>query len=336
ADTTVTFVAPKIPHLLPPAETFCGDLVVAQIGIPEQAVEAEGVTLEWVDEDLLAGRLPPRPDDSHKGNYGHVLVVGGSLGKCGAVRLAVEAVLTGGAGLVTAAVPATLRPEVALSAAAMTLPLAETSQGGISRRAITPLKKALQGKAVLAVGMGAGQGKETQGLIRSLVRSAAVPVVLDADGLNAFAGHEKDLSGSGRPLILTPHPGEMARLVRSTGRDIQADRITVCRQFALDHACYVVLKGYRTLIGTPGGQVYVNSTGNPGMATAGAGDALTGFLAGLLAADLPVEDALILGVFAHGLAGDLSAETRGVTAVTVASLLEALPEAMRQLEDLAS
>ena len=336
ADATVTFMAPKIPHLFPPAESFCGELVVAGIGIPDEAVEDEGVWLEWVDEDTLAGRLPPRDDDSHKGDFGHVLVVGGSVGKAGAVRLAVEAVMTAGAGLVTAAVPASVRAEVAAYAPAMTEPLAETGQGGISRRAITGLRKLLADRSVLAVGMGAGTGKETQATLRSLVTGSKVPVVLDADGLNAFAGHEETLSGVKRPLILTPHPGEMARLTDIPVHDVQSKRIDICRRFALGHHCHVVLKGYRTLIATPEGLVYVNPTGNPGLATGGSGDVLTGLLAGLLATGLPVTEALLLGVFAHGLAADLEAAETGLLSLTARHLLDALPEAMGQMEDLAS
>jgi hydroxyethylthiazole kinase-like uncharacterized protein yjeF len=336
ADATVTFMAPKIPHLFPPAESFCGELVVAGIGIPEEALDDEGVWLEWVDEDTLAGRLAPRDDDSHKGDYGHVLVVGGSVGKAGAVRLTAEAVLSAGAGLVTAAVPGSVRAEVASYAPAMTEPLAETGKGEISRRAITGLRKLLAERSVLAVGMGAGTGKETQATLRSLVASSKVPVVLDADGLNAFVGHEETLSGAKRPLILTPHPGEMARLSDIPVRDLQSKRIDICRRFAQGHHCHVVLKGYRTLVATPEGQVYANPTGNPGLATAGSGDVLTGLLAGLIATGLPVTDALLLGVFGHGLAADIEAGDTGVLSLTARRLLDALPEAMGQVEELAS
>jgi hydroxyethylthiazole kinase-like uncharacterized protein yjeF len=336
ADATVTFMSPKIPHLFPPAESFCGELVVASIGIPEEALADEGIWLEWVDEDYLAGRMAPREDDSHKGDYGHVLVVGGSVGKSGAIRLTSEAVMLAGAGLVTAAVPASIRAEVAAYAPAMTEPLAETGQGTISRRAITGLRKLLAERQVLAVGMGAGTGKETQGTLRSLVTTAKVPVVLDADGLTAFVGHEESLSGAGRPLILTPHPGEMAQLCDIPVRDVQSKRIDICRQFAMGHKCHVVLKGYRTLIATPAGDVLVNPTGNPGLATGGSGDVLTGLLAGLIATGLAITDALVLGVFCHGLAADLEEAETGAASLTARSLLDALPEAMGQMEDLAS
>jgi len=336
ADATVTFMAPKIPHLFPPAESFCGDLIVADIGIPPEALADEGVWLNWVDEDLLEGLLPPRVDDSHKGDYGHVMVVGGSVGKAGSVRLAAEAVLAAGAGLVTAAVPATVRAEVAAFAPAMTEPLDETGQGEISRRAITGLRRSLSQKSLLAIGMGAGQGRETQATIRSLVTGAKVPVVLDADGLNAFVGHDDELSGAKRPLVITPHPGEMARLCGITSREVQAGRVDTCRRFALTHACHVVLKGYRTLVGTPAGEVYVNPTGNPGLATGGSGDVLTGLLAGLMAGGLPVTDALLLGVFVHGLAADMAAQDTGLLSLTARRLLDALPEAMAQMEEMAS
>jgi NAD(P)H-hydrate epimerase len=218
----------------------------------------------------------------------------------------------------------------------MTEPLAETGQGELSRRAVTPLRKMLADKSVLAVGMGAGGGKEMQATLRSLVIGCQVPVVLDADGINAFVGHDEKLTGRKRPLAVTPHPGEMARLAGISTRDVQRDRIGICRRFAINHDCHLVLKGYRTLVGTPDGKVFANPTGNPGLATAGAGDALTGILAGLISAGLPVTDALILGVFSHGLAADLAAEKTGLMSVTASSLLESLPEALRQVEDLAS
>lgn len=336
ADATVTFMAPKMPHLFPPAEELCGDLVVAEIGIPAEAVEAEKVSLELVDEGLIQGRLLPRADASHKGTYGHALLVGGSVGKTGAVRLAAEAILTAGAGLVTAAVPRSVRPEVAAYAPGMTVPLPETGNGEISRRALTPLRKLMEDKSALGIGIGAGRGRETQATLRSLVSGARIPVVVDADALNAFAGHDEALSGEKRPMVLTPHPGEMARLADIPTRDVQTDRVGVCRRFAHNHSCHVVLKGYRTLIGTPDGRVFVNPTGNPGLATAGTGDVLTGVLTGLLATGLPVLDALILGVYVHGLAGDQAAEEIGLTALTARSLLDALPRALHEIEEMDS
>ena len=334
ADATVTFVAPKIPHVFPPAEDLCGDLVIAEIGIPAEAVEAENVMLELIDEDTVASRLPERLDDSHKGTYGHVLIVGGSTGKAGAVCLASEAVLTAGAGLVTSAVPRSVRAEVAAYVVGMTEGLSETGNGEISRRALTPLRKLMEGKAALAIGIGAGGGKETQATLRSLVSGARIPVVVDADALNAFVGHDEDLSGATRPLVLTPHPGEMARLAGIPTSDVQADRVEICRRFARTHDCHVVLKGYRTLVGAPDGRVFVNPTGNPGLATAGSGDVLTGVITGLLAGDMPVLDALVVAVYVHGLAGDIAAATTGLTALTSRALLDHLPGAFRGLEEL--
>ncbi|MFQ5718954.1 MAG: NAD(P)H-hydrate dehydratase [Acidobacteriota bacterium] len=334
ADATVTFVAPKIPHLFPPAEELCGDLIVAEIGVPAEAVAAERVKLELLDEDRIAGRLMPRADDSHKGSYGHVLIIGGSIGKAGAVRLATEAVLMAGAGLVTAAVPRSVRAEAAGFAPAMTHPLAESGSGEISRRAINPLRKLMADKAVVAIGVGAGRGKEIQATLRSLVTSARMPVVVDADGLNAFEGRDDALSGARRPLVLTPHPGEMARLAGIPTADVQADRVEVCRRFARTHSCHVVLKGYRTLVGTPEGRVFVNPTGNPGLATAGSGDVLTGLLAGLIATGVPVLDAVLVGVYAHGWAGDRGAEATGLSALTARTLLDALPQALHEIEEL--
>ena len=337
AASTVTFVAPKVAHVLPPAEEHCGEVVVARIGLPQEAVDDEGVTLEWVDDDLIAGWLPPRPASAHKGDFGHVLIVGGARGTSGAVRLAAEAVLRGGAGLVTAAVPASIQPEVAAGfAPAMTAALPETSLGTLARSARTPLRRLLDRKAVVAIGPGAGLDRDTQALLRDLVKICTVPVVLDADGINAFAGQSGLLSGATRPLVLTPHPGEMARLLGTSVSAVQADRIGTAQALATAQHCHVVLKGHRTLIAAPDGRVFVNSTGNPGLATAGSGDVLTGLLAGLVAGGLRVGEALVLGVYVHGRAGDLAAQAAGQTALGSDLLLQHLPAALQELETAAA
>lgn len=333
ASSTVTFVAPKLAHVLPPTEEQCGEVVVARIGLPQEAVDDEGVTLEWVDEDLVAGWLAPRPASSHKGDFGHVLLVGGARGTSGAVRLAAEGVLRGGAGLVTAAVPTSIRAEVAAGfAPAMTAGLPESNRGTLTAAAGAPLRKLLDRKTVVAVGPGAGLERGTQSLLRDLVKRCPVPVVLDADGINAFAGKAKLLSGASRPLVLTPHPGEMARLLDTTVAEVQSDRIGTARALATARHCHVVLKGHRTVVASPDGRVFVNSTGNPGLATAGAGDVLTGLLAGLIATGLDVPEALVLGVYAHGRAADLAARQSGQTALGADLVLRHLTDALRELE----
>jgi hydroxyethylthiazole kinase-like uncharacterized protein yjeF len=206
--------------------------------------------------------------------------------------------------------------------------LPETKAGSISQRAFRSLEKLAESMTVLAIGPGISRIPETSKLVRALVKKQKLPIVLDADGLNAFAGHAAELSGKGRSLIITPHPGEMARLLGSTVAAVQRDRISVARKFARDHQLIVVFKGHRTLIAEPSGEIWVNTTGNPGMATGGTGDVLTGIVAGLVAQNPKrITEAVIAAVHLHGLAGDIAQEQMGEHSLVATDLLEALPEA---------
>ena len=332
ATLTVTLGAPKLPLLLPPAATQAGDLVVADIGIPAAVVEAlEGprvvvLTREWA-RDLVV----PRPDDIHKGDCGRVLIVAGSTGKTGAAGLAALGALRSGAGLVTVATPRSCQPVVgALMPEFMTLGLEDTGDGAVAAEAAeTVLAERCD---VLAVGPGLGQGTGARALVRALVERASVPLVLDADGLNAFADDAKGLAGrAGRDLIITPHLGEMARLVGTTIERVRTHRVEVARELATSRALYVVLKGARTVVATPDGAVLINMTGNPGMATGGTGDVLTGVVAAWLAQLLDAEAACGLGVFLHGLAGDLAAAEYGEVALIASDLADHLGAAVLNL-----
>ena len=332
ADYTVTFARPKIAHLFPPAEAQCGELHVADIGIPAAAVEAEKVDLGLIESSALVPHLPVRRADSHKGDFGHVLAVAGSRGKGGAARMVALGALRAGCGLLTVALPAGLQAGmVSRAMEAMTEPLPETADGTLAAEGLPRLLELLPGKQVVAVGPGLTAHPETKKLIRDLVGRARVPVVLDADGINAFAGEEGLLSGRARPLVLTPHPGEMGRLLGLPAAEVQARRIPLAREFARRHACWLVLKGYRSLIATPAGQVHVNPTGNPGMATGGSGDVLTGILAGLLAQGIEVEGAVMLAVYLHGLAGDLAAADVGEMPLLARDILSRYPRALARL-----
>jgi len=335
ADLTVTFAAPKIAHVLAPAADAVGELVVADLGIPPRLVdevEEESGRLELLVEDELAGWLPPRPRDAHKGTFGHALLVAGSPGKAGAAILAARAAVRSGAGLVTVAVPEPILETVDLgSLESMTLALssAATSQA---------LLEALEGKAVLAVGPGLGQDEPAVTFIRQIVTAsgeADLPLVLDADGLNAFAGKAASLMERKAPTVLTPHPGELGRLLGISAKDVQGDRLGSVRRAARETGAIVVLKGGRTLIAEPGGNVWINPTGNPGMATGGSGDVLTGLTAGLIAQreayGLEVLDAVLLAVFLHGLAGDLAVVEKGENALAAGDLIEFLPAAFGRL-----
>jgi ADP-dependent NAD(P)H-hydrate dehydratase / NAD(P)H-hydrate epimerase len=332
ADYTVTFARPKIPHLFPPAEALCGDLHVADISIPREAVIEQKARLDLLERGDLVPLVPVRRADSHKGTFGHVLIVAGSRGKGGAARLASLGALRAGAGLITAAVPAGIQAGfVSHAMEVMTEALPETPEGSLASGGLPHLLRLLSGKRALAIGPGLTSNPETRKLVQELVARARLPVVLDADGLNAFTGEADRLSGRRRPLILTPHPGEFGRLLGIATRKVLDDRLMLAPAFARRHGCWLVLKGHRTLIATPDGTVHVNPTGNPGMATGGSGDALTGILAGLLAQGLEVEAALKLGVYLHGLAGDLAAARTGQSPLLARDILASFPAAFAQL-----
>lgn len=332
ATLTVTLGAPKVPLVLPPAERYCGDLVIADIGIPDEVVAGlEGPYLEVLTREAMRDLVQPRAPESHKGDYGRVLVVGGSLGKTGAVHLAAMGALRSGAGLVTVAAPRQLVPIVAaLGAEYMTEPLDADDDLG---PAATALDRVLCSKTdVIAVGPGLGTGEASRRFVHALVERSGVPLVIDADALSVFAGDVRGLRGrDGLDVIVTPHPGEMARLVGASIEDVQRNRVGIAREFATSQHVYVVLKGHRTVIATPEGHVSVNLTGNPGMATGGSGDVLTGMIAAWFAQLLDAEAACQLAVHLHGLAGDLAEADLGAHALVAGDIVEHLGDAVLEL-----
>ncbi len=339
ADASVTFTAPKVAHVFPPASERVGEWVVKPIGTPKEALENDPeLLLSLTSREDLAWLARPRKLDAHKGNFGHILIVAGSVGKTGAAAMAAKAALRAGVGLVTVATPHSALPIVAsLGMEFMTEPLPETEAGTISLRALDyeRMDKLVQGKSVLAVGPGLGNVPETAEFVRTVVNKYNAPVVLDADGLNAFAGCMGTLGAGHRVRVLTPHPGEMARLTGRTAAEIQARRVEVAREFSKRHGVTLVLKGFRTLVASPDGQVAVNPTGNPGMATGGTGDVLTGLVAGLLAQypTRPVGQVVAGAVYLHGLAGDFAAGEMGETSMMAGDLLTTLPRALKALEE---
>ncbi len=311
ADAVVTFTAPKPAHVFGHlTRSWDQPVVVAPIGSPDEAI-ASSLDVHWAGAALALARRP-RVADSNKGNFGHVLVVGGSFGsaggKAGAPALVGMGALRAGAGLVTVAVPEpALVPAASLAPELMTWPLAATAEGCIRPRQLHP--DLLQGKTVLAIGPGMGHAPETAEFLLSLLSQTDMPAVLDADALNILA-RQPDLLrqiAKNRTVVLTPHPGEMARLAGVSTAEVQANRLECARSFARRHGVIVVLKGARTLIAHPGGRVAVNTSGNPGMAKGGSGDLLTGMVAGLLAQHAQ-ESALAVeaAVFLHGHAADLA------------------------------
>ncbi|HZP47962.1 MAG TPA: NAD(P)H-hydrate dehydratase [Vicinamibacterales bacterium] len=331
ANLTVTLGAPKLPLVLPPAETKAGDIVIADIGIPSDVLDhVDGPRIELLTRGSMRELITPRAADSHKGDYGRVLIVSGSRGKTGAAHLAAVGALRSGAGLVTIATPASCLPIVAaMGAEYMTEPLDESSDG----IAIAEVERILEmARDVIAIGPGLGQAASTQDLVRQLVDRATAPLVIDADGLNAFAADPDRLAGrEGRDVIITPHPGEMARLVGMSTDEVQASRLEIARNFAAAHHVYVVLKGHRTLVATPDAKVFINPTGNPGMATGGTGDVLTGMVAAWVAQLLDAEAACKLAVYLHGMAGDLAEADEGEVAMTSGDVAAHIGDAILEL-----
>jgi NAD(P)H-hydrate epimerase len=332
AAMTITLAAPKLPLVLPPAEAYAGDLVIADIGIPAAVIEQlDGPWIELLTRDTMRPLVEPRSADSHKGDYGRVLVVAGSLGKAGAASLCAMAALRSGAGLVTVATPRRAAPIVAsLGAEYMVLPLAEAEDGTLARSVVDDL---LGFDAdVVAIGPGLGRSPSVVAVVQQLVERFGVPIVLDADGLWAFGDEPGRLLGrDGVDVVITPHPGEMARLTGLTIDYIQANRIEVARDFAVTHRVHVVLKGHRTIIASPDGKTFINVTGNPGMATAGAGDVLTGVIAAWHAQLLDGEAAARLGVYLHGLAGDLAEADEGEVGLVAGDIADRLGDAVLDL-----
>ena len=334
AQLTVTFTAPKVANVLPPACEASGQLVVGHIGSPDELIDACGSQLNLVESRDVAAWLAAsrRSSQANKGDAGKVLVIAGSTGKTGAACMVGEAAMCAGAGLVTIATPESSQKVVAahVISECMTEPLAETAAGAVSREAAERAMELAVARDVVAMGPGLGSSEETtRAFVRSMVVKRERPMVLDADALNALVPWAENVAGSHEhPLILTPHPGEMARLTGRTISDILANRVETAREFATAHAVVLVLKGSRTLIAAPDGEVYVNPTGNAGMATGGTGDVLTGIVAGLLAQkpDDPLA-ATIAAVYLHGLAGDLAAATFGTRAMIATDITAHLGEA---------
>jgi NAD(P)H-hydrate epimerase len=339
ANAVVTFTAPRPAHAFAPLAA--GSTVIVPIGSPEEAIESQLQLNLITSQDILIN-FASRRAESNKGNYGDVLVIGGSFGKSGAAAMAGIAALRSGAGLSTVATAKSSLPTVAsFYPELMTEPLDETDGGTIALEAFDHLHNLSRGMSVLAVGPGVSRNPETAVFVRKLVAKTDLPLVLDADGLNAFEGHAADLHGAKRLLVITPHPGEMARLCGCSIADVQKDRLATARNFAREHQLIVVLKGHRTLVAHPEGEIWVNPTGNPGMSTGGTGDILTGMTAGLLAqkaegtsAEMFV--AVLAAVYLHGLAGDVACESLGEQPLIATDLLPALPEAIRRIRHAAN
>jgi len=356
ADYTVTFGLPKKGHLLYPGAEYTGKLFIEDIGFPKELLRSEKLKVELVEEKNVSFLTPERQRYSYKGDYGHVLIIAGSRGKTGAAFMCAKACMRAGAGLVTIGVPESLM-DIFQSRVTeeMTLPLPDNGDGTLSSNASEEILEFLSGKAdVLAIGPGISLTGDVRKLITAVVLNSTAPMVLDADAINALADSKNILKKARSPIILTPHTGEMAGLLRNSNEFfatsnklnnknsslvtrhllqlVESDRINIAIKFAKATGTYLVLKGVPTIIAEPDGNAFINSTGNPGMASAGVGDVLTGMIAGFLGQGLNPLEASILGVFMHGLAGDIAAQKFGEHSLIASDIIEAIPEAFSALK----
>jgi hydroxyethylthiazole kinase-like uncharacterized protein yjeF len=332
ATLTVTLGAPKVPLMLEPAREMAGELVVADIGIPAPVVEElDGPDLRILTPEAVRGLVPPRTREAHKGAFGHVLVVAGSRGKTGAAQLAAYGALRSGAGLVTVATPRSCQPVLAsMGPEYMTDGLAETAHGTLAADALEAVLAFPC--TVIAAGPGLGAGGGVTAFVTGLIERARVPLVLDADAINACAGDRTRLTArEGQTIVVTPHPGEMARLLGIPTSQVQAHRLETALTLSTTHRLFVVLKGHRTILATPDGRAAINPTGNPGMATGGTGDVLTGMIAGWLAQVGNASAACRLGAYLHGAAGDLAASAHGEVSMTAGDVVHRIGDAVLAL-----
>lgn len=328
ADHTLAIGLMKVDLATFPGRSWCGSVEVADIGFPDRAVAEEGLYLFMPERSEMAGLIPVHQPGDHKGSRGRVAVVAGSTGMAGAATLASRAALRGGAGMVMLGAPAGLMHALtARHTEVMLRGLPETAEGSLSLEAEPGIDALLSWSDVLAIGPGLTRHEETSALIRRVISNSERPVVIDADGVNAFAGLPDGLSGAGPEIIMTPHVFELSRLTGMAVDDIEADRVAAAGRAAGSLQVTLVLKGAASLVASPLGQVSVNPTGNPGMATAGSGDILTGLIAALLGQGLGAWDAARLGVYLHGLAGDLGAQALGPHSLVAGDLIDHLPGA---------
>lgn len=329
---TVTFAFAKLGHVLFPGAEHTGRLVVTEVGIPATLMDtASGY--DFLNEDTMRPMLRRRDRMAHKGHFGHCLVIAGSTGKTGAAALTANSAVRAGSGLVTLATAESVHAVLEIKTTeAMTFPLPDSGSGHLTNSAFPAIEKLLAGKDALAIGPGLDRRPGTYALVQNIVESVSLPLVIDADGLNALAEDITVLRRKkSKQVILTPHPGEMSRLLGTSIPDVEAIRISVAQEFARNYGIYLVLKGARTIIASPAGIAAINGSGNPGMATGGMGDVLTGIIVSLLGQGYAAWDACRLGVFLHGFAADLVAAEKGEIGLTATDVLEKLPFAYNKL-----
>ncbi|MBW1996972.1 MAG: NAD(P)H-hydrate dehydratase [Deltaproteobacteria bacterium] len=332
AALTVTFGFPKLGQVIFPGVDHVGRLVRVDIGIPGPVADRIPARYRMTEPSCFVEFLRIRRKDMHKGNRGHLLVLAGSTGKTGAATMTCLGALRAGAGLVTLGIPGSLNAilESKLTEA-MTFPLPETPDGCLSLEAEDEVIRLMEGKSALAIGPGLSTNQETSELVSRIIKACRIPVVIDADGVNALSKDSQVLATCRGKAVLTPHPGEMGRLIGKSAAEIQADRVGTALDYARSSGCFLVLKGARTLIANPEGRLYVNPTGNPALSSGGSGDVLTGLIAGFLARGVPIMESAVAGVYIHGVAADLLAEDMGESGILAGELLDAVPFVMASL-----
>lgn len=332
ANLTLALALLKRSHVTFPSAGVMGDIEVIDIGIPQKAIDAQSFAVQMVEPGDIAAGLKKRPRDAHKGDFGHVLVIAGALGKGGAAGLTALAALRSGCGLVTLGIPESCQKALEFHPLeVMTVPLPETANGTLAVKAKDLIVEQLQGKSALAIGPGISTDPETVQLLREVLPTVQIPMVLDADAVNCLAldGGLELLKNS--EVVLTPHPKEMSRISGLSTQEIQANRIETASRFAQENSVHLILKGARTILAFADGSVVINPTGNPGMATAGSGDVLTGIIAGLIAQGLEVRQAAIAGTYLHGLAGDIFSEKSAEASLIAGDLLNGIPESLNRV-----
>ncbi len=330
ADLTITFVVPKLGMITYPGLNCVGKLYIADISTP--SFLEDPLRYELITFSKCRHILRPREENSHKGTYGHVAVLAGSVGKSGAAYLCSLGAARAGAGLVTAAIPQSINIIMEQKTTEiMTHPVKDTEKGTYGMVSLEDVREFLEGKTTIAIGPGISTDEDTEKFLFKLLDSITLPIVADADAVNLIARNKEILRKVNFPIILTPHPGEMARLCNVSSRDIQKDRIGYSEKIATEYGVYLILKGARTVIATPDGKVFINPTGNPGMASGGMGDVLTGMIAGFLSCGYSPEEASLLGVFSHGLAADLVAKDYGAFGFLASEIADKLPIAISKI-----
>jgi hydroxyethylthiazole kinase-like uncharacterized protein yjeF len=328
---TITFALPKVGLIVHPGCEFVGELIIADIGIPQKVIESLNIKTNIIDRGLVSRLMPARQCESNKGDYGRVLIVTGSTGMTGAGCLSASAALRSGAGLVYLAVPSSLSYIYSISfKESITIPLEDDGAGFLCRKSIKPLLGGMKKKDVIAIGPGLSVNDFSIEIVDAVIRNSQVPVVMDADALNATARDISVLKQRKTQMVVTPHPGEMARLTGMSVEDVQGNRMETAKEFAAKYGVITVLKGAKTIIADPDGTVYINPSGNPGMATAGTGDVLTGIIAGLIGQGVKPLDAAVAGVYLHGMAGDRAAEEKGQHGLIAGDIAEGLPYVIKE------